>query len=1587
MTENHSPLKISMITPNYNGAKFLEKTIQSVLSQEYPNLEYILVDGASTDNSMEIVNRYSNHFAKIISEKDQGHAHALNKGFRLSSGDILCWVNSDDFLLPGALQRVNRVFSTFPEVKWLTGRPTTADEQGTLDPRRPIRKWSWLRFVCGDFRHIQQESTFWHRTLWDASGGHLNTRYRLANDFELWLRFFLNAPLYTIDATLGCFRSRSGQRSISQAADYERECEEAFEAFIASIPAALLSRFFHTMPENQLRSRRIRPDLLPGEVRAVDPPLIFSNPATGRLLMEPSSTDPCIPLAFQPNQKTREDLVFDGLDRAAWSNGPNFVEHDLRALEMELTPFAPDIFLPQEPNGAPFVTVALVGPLVLTDLGRGKMRLQIHFRDGVRGHDLPIGEAGRNHRIKLLLDADRYALFLDGRTLAVESTKGPQVMQAPFVVLGGGNARCFWVGAVGHVSVTTAPRLSKGRTVSSSTHTHQLLHADGELRLERHPRTKPAYVKSTATRYREHASSLTAFRNRHLGHRCFVMGNGPSLNKMDLEKLAGEFVFACNASFLLFDRISWRPTYHTCVDTRVLRDRARDIRFMLDEHPAITAFFPAVIRLHDGSRAEFRGRDIIPPGPNRYYFNEVGNRESHHVETMFSLDADDYVVQPYTVAVTMLQLAFFMGFSEIYLIGCDTNYKVQESVRQEGHKIDGVGLMLTSTCDDDCNHFDPRYFGKGREWHNPQVNKMIDHYRWAQLAVRRTGTRIFNATVGGRLEVFPRVSFDSLFPPSSLHRARATEPLKRKRPLLSIAIPAYNRPGPLLHALERFTEQIEGKYEEDIEIIISDDCSPDDSLESVREWVSRYPFIHYRRYETNIGLERNLTTCADMCGGEYLWIFGDDDYLETGDALDKILTFLRKGCHDVLVLNRTRRSADLSVLVSPNWMNLDPALQKEYSGLREFCLEFGFMSVIGFISVNIFRRRLFQRMETEKYMGTMYPQLGAMFRAFHNRPVLLLGEPIVCHRTQTAEEKRRELGQKASESDFMSDMHIRNATYFSHPLVAMMDDLVSHGAFRVEDISRIPENTVIDGLLIDFLVDCVCLNDRLSSKLKRKAGSEDWANTARFFKALPLTSVQRERIAPVLSRHGADVSISGDQKDKKLTVSVITTSLNQAEFLPDCLRSIRDQTYPPLEHLVFDPGSTDESRAVASSFAHVTLVTEPDSGQSDALNKGFARARGDIICWLNSDDQLADQNVLARIVERFLQDDAPDIVYGKGIYIDEKGSKLRDAYINDKPDSLPWRLAQECGIMQPALFMRRSVFERVGPLREDLHFSMDYEYWIRCVKAGIRFAFSDATFALARYHLGNKTYGQRGKSYREVCRMTKEHFGYVHPMWLKRYAEFEVEGHDGVLAHGKNSGIASKDRLERRYRELLVEYNGDSKTQELLKDRRNDPGYGEIWREMIHSGSEKVDKPSNQIPGSPSNLFTSSPPQDGFSFHEIVFSGHVIREKDSYTLFPPADNNWLAFVHNGTTQPDDRILGKIDLTLHDDGVLHIMLCCHGSADFESSEKKPTLKRGRHELLIAHKFKRVHHGIRIQIGSSQDKISISDISIEIMRIRF
>ena len=228
--------RVSVVTPSFNQGRFLGETIRSVLDQGYPNLEYVVIDGGSTDNSVEIIRSHEAQLASWVSEKDAGQYDAINKGFARTSGEVMAWLNSDDKYTPWALRVVGEIFAQLPQVQWLTTLlPLHWDARGLPIRCKPVRGgYSRSGFLRGDHlpalgswdgSFIQQESTFWRRSLWDKAGGRVDSTLQLAGDFELWARFFEHADLYGVELPLGGFRMHGDQKTADRMIEY---VDEAF---------------------------------------------------------------------------------------------------------------------------------------------------------------------------------------------------------------------------------------------------------------------------------------------------------------------------------------------------------------------------------------------------------------------------------------------------------------------------------------------------------------------------------------------------------------------------------------------------------------------------------------------------------------------------------------------------------------------------------------------------------------------------------------------------------------------------------------------------------------------------------------------------------------------------------------------------------------------------------------------------------------------------------------------------------------------------------------------------------------------------------------------------------------------------------------------------------------------------------------------------------------------------------------------------------------------------------------------------------------------------------------------------------------
>ena len=231
-------------------------------------------------------------------------------------------------------------------------------------------------------------------------------------------------------------------------------------------------------------------------------------------------------------------------------------------------------------------------------------------------------------------------------------------------------------------------------------------------------------------RYRASMSRLRKYRNLHAGRRCFIIGNGPSLKNTDLTLLKNEFTFGLNRIYMNFDNMGFETTYHVVVNELVVEQCAKEIAALK---------MPKFIGWHCRSLIDFTP-------DTQFLWTRSGLR------SWFYTDLTEGCWEGNTVTMVALQLAYYMGFSEAILVGVDHSYQ-----------FNGTPHAAVVSTGEDPNHFDSNYFGRGFKWHLPDLEGSEMSYRVADFVYRQNGRRVIDATVGGKLEVFPKVNYLNLF--------------------------------------------------------------------------------------------------------------------------------------------------------------------------------------------------------------------------------------------------------------------------------------------------------------------------------------------------------------------------------------------------------------------------------------------------------------------------------------------------------------------------------------------------------------------------------------------------------------------------------------------------------------------------------------------------------------------------------------------------------------------------------------------------------------------------------------------------------
>jgi len=657
------------------------------------------------------------------------------------------------------------------------------------------------------------------------------------------------------------------------------------------------------------------------------------------------------------------------------------------------------------------------------------------------------------------------------------------------------------------------------------------------------------------------------FRNRHKGQRCVIIGNGPSLNKMDLSFLENEITFGMNRIFLLFDTWKFRPTYYVSVNPLVIEQSAEEI-LKIDAPKFLS---------HKG----------IP------FFNDPG--EIHFLQSIpqwfFSKDPRNGICEGWTVTYVAMQLAYFMGFEEVVLIGVDHHFFTQGDPNKE---VVSEG--------DDPNHFHPDYFGKGVRWHLPDLERSEGSYRMAKQAFEAENRRIIDATVGGKLAVFPKADYRELFHVANSADGRLSSVSGENREnesvisssglRISVITPSFNQGNYIEQTIRSVIYQ---KYP-DIEHFVIDGGSSDATLDILK----RYPQLNWVS-ETDRGQADALNKGFRKATGDIIAWINSDDWYEPG-AFRAVADFFTANPEKNIVMGDCN-------LVDRNGAIFDKVINHE-RGFDELKQHWISRSIPTQPAI-FFRKNLLD-------------QFGMLDESLHF----------------------------AMDYDLWMRFAQKNRLYH-------LEQTVANYRFH-NDAKGGDQNWS------KFLPDCLTVYDRYCQP----------------------------------------------------QVSVVIPCYNYAHYLGEAVQSVLAQTYQELEIIIVNDGSTDNTIGVADKIiaAHphirIRLINQANSGQPAASrNKGISEAKGKYILPLDADDMI-DPTMVQKMMDILDRNDTVDIVYC---------DTIRFGDVNNSYHTKEWNLQRLASVntMNYCALFRRKVWDDIGGYRLDCGYE-DWDFWISAAEKGFK---------------------------------------------------------------------------------------------------------------------------------------------------------------------------------------------------------------------------------------------------------------------------
>lgn len=769
---------VTVVVPCFNEERFLSDCVESLFAQTFGGWQCVIVDDASTDGSLRLAYSYEQKDPRVRVVRhlrNSGLAASRNTGLHLTTTPYVTFLDADDFLLADSLRdRLTVAFGRLHEEALAGVFCGVEQAPETASPKDYLPRLPWPhRLGFRDFITSRGECPFnAHAPLLRTDvvrhfGGFDETFKKGAEDWELWLRIMRHGYYFEpSEHKTAIYRQK--RRSMVRSAPTQH----------LEVARTLMSSAAEELPEDQILHGT--PFVFEGPLSHYEASLRVSRRAISFAGLAAFSGQQDLDNALEALEPGSwellrrhldiEQVITDGIERALSVREQDLLHLSDRIDELrdalldhiyertqsvateEMPTFEHEsdlvdvLFVPQTNHQAE-VLIDLADRLdpdlstafVITDRITGDQGAEDALsRAGLRAHSLTEWTLkGRGHQVVVtaypftspVSEIVEATAALGGKSIEILSEDGVSRLEEAHVPSCDESAYIDDAVTIIEKAVKEQPGAVPARDllqVSDESIPQYRLHI-----IEEYPHT------------RFDGESLSKFKDIHHGERVVIIGNGPSLNDLDLTKLRDECTIGVNAIFLARDRMDFDLSYYVVEDTSVMRENLDRIKTYRAGHK----FFPSIYRDLVGESS-----DVTFFMMNRGFYEKTS---PHYCVPRFSTNPSVNVFAGQSVTIMNLQLAYYMGFRQVVLIGMDFSYTIPDSAEREGD-------IITST-EADPNHFHPDYFGKGKTWKDPKLDRVLANYQLAKQVYEADDREILNATPGGNLEVFPRIRYDSLF--------------------------------------------------------------------------------------------------------------------------------------------------------------------------------------------------------------------------------------------------------------------------------------------------------------------------------------------------------------------------------------------------------------------------------------------------------------------------------------------------------------------------------------------------------------------------------------------------------------------------------------------------------------------------------------------------------------------------------------------------------------------------------------------------------------------------------------------------------